>query len=58
MLYTLGSALASLLHGVLSLQGIKHVLHEPDENEYLLNIVSGYTLKRKCNILFEQCMGI
>lgn len=44
MLYTLGSALVSLLHGVLSLQGIKHVLHEPDENEYLLNIVSGYTL--------------
>lgn len=53
MLYALGSALVSVLHSVLSLQGIKHVLHETDENEYLLNIVPGYTYScKKYNILF------
>lgn len=55
MLYALGSALVSLLHSVFSLQGIKHVLRETDENEYLLNIVPGYTYSyKKCNILFDS----
>lgn len=56
MLYALGSALFSLSRSVFSLQGIKHVLHEPDENEYLLNVVRIYLFIQKIhssnNILY------